>query len=197
LTIIASDSQNAYDTSDDAMSRGPARRASGVRSRVERSLSEPPLASAETALALISIGAPANVALLEPTYAYLSAYSFACLPPQLAQRLNVAIYELYANALRYGAATSEVRLEIFKTAAGARLSISNAADLAQREKLELQIARVKHNPEAAFATEMERFADGGSTPPMLGIVRVVHESALVVDLHIEGDRVRVSTVCEG
>lgn len=150
----------------------------------------------ETAPALISIGAPADPALLEPTYAYLSAYCFACLPPQVAQRLNVAIYELYANALSYGCA-SEVRFELYKTPSGARVVITNHADREQRERLESQVARVTRNPGAAFSAEMDRFAAGSSTPPMLGIVRVAHESGLVVELVVDGDQVRISTLCEG
>jgi hypothetical protein len=115
----------------------------------------------------------------------------------VAQRLNVAIHELYANALRYGAALSEVRLELHKTPSGARLVISNVAEPEQRKRLELQIGNVKRNAEAAFSAEMDRFARGSSTPPMLGIVRVAHECALAVDLLIDGDQVRVSTLCEG
>ena len=150
----------------------------------------------ETAPPLISIGAPADSTLLEPTYAYLSSYCFACLPPQLAQRLNVAIYELYANALHYGAAGSQVRLELHKTPSGARLVITNSAEPELRERLALQIARVERDPEAAFSAEMDRFAGGSSTPPMLGIVRVAHESALAIELRVDGEQVRVSTVCE-
>jgi hypothetical protein len=44
---------------------------------------------------------------------------------------------------------------------------------------------------------MDRFAGGSSTPPMLGIVRVAHESALAIELRLDGEQVSVSTVCEG
>jgi len=185
------------DLGEEATASDPRYRGSGVRARAERSPSAPPLSFAETAGPLISIGAPADVGLLEPTYAYLSGYCFACLPAQVAQRLNVAIYELYANALRYGSATGEVRLEVFRTAMGARLTISNRAEPVQSEKLALQVARVQQDPSAAFAGEMDRFALGSVTPPMLGIVRVAHEAALAVELQIDADRVRVSTTCEG
>ena len=181
--------------SDDTTAGDPALRGSGVRARAARAPSAPPLSFVEAAPALISIGSLANRDLLEPTYAYLSEYCHACLSPQVAQRLSVAIYELYANALRYGS-PGEVRLELHKTATGARLSVSNHADALQREKLERQIARVNADPEAAFSSEMERFAGASSTVPMLGLVRVAHESALGLELLVDGERVRITTLCE-
>ena len=196
MKYSARDQGQGFDVAEDAIARDPARRGSGVRARAERAPSAPPISFMETAPALISIGAPADSALLEPTYAYLSAYCFACLPPPVARRVNVAIYELYANALRYGCA-SEVRFELHKTPSGARVVITNRAEPEQRQRLQLQIASVKRDPEAAFSAEMDRFADGSSTPPMLGIVRVAHESGLAIELLVDGEQVRISTLCEG
>src|SRR5437868_8430444 len=87
-----------------------AHRASGVHQRA--------VLSTAGESSLISICAPADPALLEPTYTYLSAYCCACLPPQLAERMNVAIYELYANALRYGTRDALVRFELRRTPSG-------------------------------------------------------------------------------
>jgi hypothetical protein len=116
----------------------------------------------------------------------------------LAERLNVAIYELYANALRYGSSTGEVRLELERSSSGSgiTLRISNHVELHQLERLESQIGRVQADPAAAFATEMNRFAGGSQPPPMLGLVRVAHESALPLELRLEGERVVLSTVCD-
>ena len=93
------------------------------------------------------------------------------------QRLNVAVYELYANALRYGSSAGEVRLELYRTAAGARVCVSNHAELAHLERVKAQLAAVEQDPSAAFSGEMNRFAGDGEPPPMLGIVRVAHEAA--------------------
>ena len=83
------------DSVDDPIARDPRRRASGVQAKAQRQPSRPPQAVAELASPpLISIGSPADPALLEPTYAYLSTYTSMCLGPRLAERLNVAIYEL-------------------------------------------------------------------------------------------------------
>lgn len=187
-----------HDLGDEPVPSDPLRRFSGVQARVERRDSAGmPVAAEASALPLISIGAPADPALLEPTYAYLSAYSFACLPPQVAQRLNVAIYELYANALRYGASSGEVRLELWRSDAGVGLRVSNRAEPRQLERLRQQIARVQADAEAAFSMEMNRFAGSSQPPPMLGLVRVAHEAALALDLAVDGERITLSTWCGG
>ena len=184
---------------DDLTASDPALRVSGVQERAERTSSaQPAQPSALSDLPLISIGSPADPALLEPTYAYLAAYSFACLAPRLAQRLNVAVYELYANALRYGSSEGEVRLEIRRGAGGRiGLTVSNHAGPVEVERLRTQIERVQEDSGVAFIDEMNRFAGASQPPPMLGIVRVAHESALSLDLQIDGSRVSISTQLDG
>ena len=182
---------------DGPVASDPALRSSGVQTRAQRAVSGQMPVSAQDPLPLVSIGAPADPALLEPTYAYLSAYCFACLPAQVAQRLNVAIYELYANALRYGTEAGEVRLEIRRGAGGrgATLSVKNHARPSELERVQAQIARVQDDPSAAFSREMNRFAGAAQPPPMLGIVRVAHEASLQLELQILGDRVEISAIC--
>jgi hypothetical protein len=187
------------DSLDNPVALDPSRRASGVQTRAQRQPSSPPQALAGLAPPpLISIGSPADPALLEPTYAYLSTYTSLCLPPRVAERLNVAIYELYANALRYGSRAGEVRLEIERDPrdGSAVLRISNHAEPEQLERLNAQLERVQADAAAAFNSEMNRFAGGGQPPPMLGLVRVAHESALALEAHRQGDRVELSTVCK-
>lgn len=183
---------------EDPVASDPGRRSSGVQARAARrvSLSPPALGAAEE-LPLISIGAPADPALLEPTYAYLSAYCFACLPPQMAQRLNVAIYELYANALRYGTDRGEVRIELCRAGRGVNLCVANFAEPAHVERLKQQITRVQEDPSAAFSGEMNRFDGANQPPPMLGLVRIAHEVALSLDLRCDEQRVELYTHCEG
>jgi hypothetical protein len=183
---------------EESVASDPSLRVSGVQARAARAESVPPASrlGAQAALPLISIGSPADPALLEPTYAYLSAYTSFCFSPRVAERLNVAIYELFANALRYGSAATEVRLEIERSGQGAALRVSNQAEPAQLERLRAQVTRVQADAGAAFATEMSRFAGGNQPPPMLGLVRVSHESGLELQLSQDGQRVEVSLVCE-
>ena len=185
------------DAMDGAIPSDPGRRASGVQARASRAEAPPEAGAAPDQPPLISIGSPADPALLEPTYAYLSSYTSLCLAPRVAERLNVAIYELYANALRYGSSAGEVRIEIERgpEEGSVRLRVSNHADPQQLERLNAQLARVQADAAAAFTTEMNLFAGGSQPPPMLGLVRVAHESALGLDVQHDGDRVELSTVC--
>jgi hypothetical protein len=186
------------DAIDDPVASDPGRRASGVQARAARRVSlTPPGQAVAEELPLISIGAPPDPALLEPTYAYLSAYCFACLPPQVAQRVNVAIYELYANALRFGSDRGEVRIELCRAGRGVNLCVANFAEPAHIERLKQQITRVQEDPSAAFSAEMNRFDGAGQPPPMLGIVRVAHEVALSLDLRCDDERVELYTHCDG
>jgi signal transduction histidine kinase len=181
---------------EEGVASDPSLRVSGVQARAARAESVPPVSLAAAALPLISIGSPADPTLLEPTYAYLSAYTAFCFSPRVAERLNVAIYELYANALRYGTAAGEVRLEIERSGGGAVLRISNQVEPTQLERLTAQLARVQTDAGAAFAAEMNRFAGGSQPPPMLGLVRVSHESGLKLQLSQNGERIELSLVCE-
>jgi anti-sigma regulatory factor (Ser/Thr protein kinase) len=182
---------------EDQISSDPALRASGVQARAERAPSGQMQATNVARRPLVSIGVPADPAMLEPTYAYLSAYCFACLAPQVAQKLNVAIYELYANALRCGTAAGEVRLEIQRgTGETVTLSVSNHASPTDIERLKTQLERVQEDPGGAFLGEMNRFAGGSQPPPMLGLVRVAHECNLQLGLRIDGDHVLISASCD-
>jgi hypothetical protein len=186
-----------HDALDDAVPSDPLRRGSGVQARAQRQDSEAPSAAATAAvLPLISLGAPANPSLLEPTYSYLSVYCSAVLSPRVADRVNVAIYELYANALRYGTSASEVRLELDRDERGVLLRITNSSDPANVARLGQQVARVRDDARAAFEAEMKRFGGDSQPPPMLGIVRVAHESQLRLDLDVDGARVVISTRCD-
>ncbi len=139
---------------------------------------------------------PTSEALLEPTYAYLSAYCFAVLGPAVAQRLNVAVYELFANALRHGSGRGEVRLELRRRGSAVLLLVTNRVTPSHLERLCKHVERVQCSPSAAFLREMNRFETETQPPPMMGIVRVAHEAALSIQLRVERDWVEVSTLCD-
>ena len=183
-----------FDGLDDA-SVGQAARSSSIQPRAKR-ISFAPLPGSDDEEPLISIGAPADPSLLEPTYAYLSAYCFANFAPPIAQRLNVAVYELYANALRYGVDGGQVRIELHRAGGGARLCVRNLALPENRERLQQQIERVHIDASVAFCREMNRFAGACEPPPMLGIVRIAHEAGLPLTLRVGQDWVEVSTLCQ-
>jgi hypothetical protein len=182
---------------EESVESDPRLRTSGVQPRAARSSrSQAPLPAAADS-PMLSIGAPADPDLLDPTYAYVSAYVKACLAPQLADRLNVAVYELYSNALHHGSNAGEVRLELCTAGGGLRLTVTNHADPYQVERLRARVARVQDDPAAVFRDEMDRFHDASHPPPMIGLVRLAHQCGLAIELAVDGDSVRVSTICEG
>lgn len=180
---------------DDEVASDPQRRASGVRTRAERVPSTQQL-SAINEPPQLSIAMPASEAMLEPTYAYLSAYCFAVFGPTVAMRLNVAVYELFANALRHGTPGSEVRIELRRLGNGVALVVRNRAEAAPLARLRRQLERVQSNAGAAFANEMDRFVGGSQPPPMLGIVRVAHEAGLRLELSVDQNEVQIATWCQ-
>jgi hypothetical protein len=167
-------------------------RSSGVRRAEPVSAHLPVVLGAAPQL---SIGMPASEALLEPTYAYLSAYCFAVFGPGVAQRLNVAVYELFANALRHGSGQGDVRVELRRFGSGVMLLVSNHATPAQVERLRRHVERVQSSPKDAFNREMSRFETATEPAPMLGIVRVAHEAGLALHLRVEDGWIEVSTLC--
>ncbi len=182
------------DLLDAAVASDPQRRMSGVQTRAQRHEPLDPAALGAAAPPSISIGAPADESLLEPTYAYLSAYCTRVFAPRVAERLNVAIYELYANALRYGRG-DEVRFQLGRLEGGAWLRVESSAEPSDVARLREQLARVREDAEAAFNREMSRFGSDGQPAPMLGIVRIAHESRLSLELELDGARVAISTRC--
>lgn len=174
-------------------SADPRSRSSGVRRAEPVSAHLPVVLGAAPQL---SIGMPASEALLEPTYAYLSAYCFAVFGPGVAQRLNVAVYELFANALRHGSGQEDVRIELRRFGSGVMLLVTNHASAAHVERLRKHLDRVQCSPKAAFNREMSRFEAAGEGEPMLGIVRVAHEAGLALHLRVEGGSVEMSTLCD-
>lgn len=171
----------------------PRSRSSGVRRAEPVSAHLPVVLGAAPQL---SIAMPASEALLEPTYAYLSAYCFAVFGPSVAQRLNVAVYELFANALRHGTGKKDVRVELRRFGSGVMLLVTNHASPAQIEVLRNHVDRVQCSPKAAFHREMSRFETTTEPAPMLGIVRVAHEAGLALHVRVEEDWVEVSTLCD-
>ncbi len=176
---------------DETTATDPALRSSGVQAKAGRLLSVPPAGAAASEPPLVSIRSIADADLLEPAYAYLCSYCRNVLAPRLAERFSVAIYELYANALRYGSAWGEVKLELFKGVRGVRLTITNHAEPEQIERLQQHVGRIQADASAAYGAEMNAF-EGGGRSPMLGLVRVAHESGLHLSLNVVGERVEIS-----
>lgn len=194
-SIARESSDNRKDAGEAVTSADPARRSSGVQARAPRA---DPQSAAELGTAdpaLVSLSCSATSGLLEATYAYICAYTSACLPPSMADRLNVAVYELLDNAMKHGIAAGDVRLELRRTYRGVELVIENEAEAAQLTKLGRHLEQVLRDPRAAFMKEMTRFASNSGPAPMLGLVRAAHQSELELEHQLEGSRVRLTAIC--
>lgn len=177
----------------DALPDDPTHRTSGVQARARRA--SPDGDAQRLQPALVSIRCAAGSGLLDATYSYLAAYCAASLRPTDAQRVNVATYELLANAMKHGLPGGDVILELRQTERGVELLIENDAEPPQLSRLSRQVDRVNRDAELAFGEEMGRFASGSAPVPMLGIVRVGHECGLALELRLDGSHVRLTAVC--
>lgn len=126
---------------------------------------------------------------LEPTHTYLTAYATARFGSRLAERLGVASYELFANAMSYGT-LSDVSLELLETTTGGAVRVSNITTPARIGMLKSHLDKLERDGQAALANEMRRFAGGGPRP-MLGLARIRNEAGMTLDVDIDGERVTI------
>lgn len=133
---------------------------------------------------------------LEQTHAFLTAYMAERLRPATAQRLLVAAYELFLNAMDYATHGSEIALEVVEGRDFASVRVSNETIAARTSMLRDQIAKIKVDAEAAFVGELRRPLTGGVARPMLGLARIAHESRLELDLVVNDKSVTVVATCK-
>jgi hypothetical protein len=169
---------------------------SGTQPRVTATASTPERIALNAGdRALVTVVCDAGSDMLEATHTFLTAYAASRVRPHIVQRLSVAAYELLANALNYGSVTGEVVVEFFHARSVATVRVSNDAIPARIQMLTEHTARVHENAENVFVEEMRRSVGGGIPNPMLGLVRIVHEAGLTLDVRVENRRVVVSAGC--
>jgi len=144
---------------------------------------------------LLSINCAAGSDMLETTHAFLSSYLNNRFRPQIAQRLSLAVYELFANGLNYGSVTSDVMLELMQSSSLISVRVENDTIPARVQMLAEHLQRIRDNAEATFLEEMRRSVSGGAPRAMLGLVRVAFEAGLPLELTVNGRRVSVSACC--
>jgi hypothetical protein len=146
-----------------------------------------PQHAAHTTLVLIRCTPGSDV--LEPTHVYLTSYATARFGSRTAERLGVAAYELFANAMSYGT-LSDVCLELLETSSGGAVRVSNTTTSARIGMLKAHLEKLERDGQAMLANEMRRFAGGGPRP-MLGLARIRHEANMQLDVDIAGERVTI------
>ncbi len=146
-------------------------------------------ATSEVGTTLVLIRCAPGSDVLEPTHSYLMAYASARFGTRAAERLGVAAYELFANAMSYGT-LSDVCLELIDSTAGGAVRVSNTTTPARISMLRAHLDKIDKDGSGAMAQEVRRFAGGGPRP-MLGLARVKHEAGLHLDVDVTGDRVTI------
>jgi hypothetical protein len=144
---------------------------------------------------LVTVVCDTGSNVLEATHSFLTAYAASRVRSHVVQRLSVAAYELLANALNYGSLTGDVVVEFFHARSVATIRVSNDAIPARIQMLTDHAARVQENAANTFMEEMRRSVSGGIPHPMLGLVRLVHEAGLKLDVNVVDRRVVVSAGC--
>ncbi len=104
------------------------------------------------------------------------------------QPLSVATYELLGNALNYGSVLGEILFQLIESPESVAVRVSNDAVQVRIDMLCTHLDRVGSNPEAAFVEEMGRSVGGGSSKPMLGLVRILYEAKLSLEVYVQGTR---------
>ena len=151
-----------------------------------------PVAGQEEGRVLVSIHCAPGSDMLEATHAFLTAYAASRARPLIAQRLSLAAYELLANGLNYGSVSGDVTTELVEARSQIIVRVSNDAIGARVQMLSDHVARVRANAEATVLEEMRRSVSGGMPRPMLGLARIAHEAAMLVDVSVRDRRVTVT-----
>jgi len=124
--------------------------------------------------------------MLACTHEFLTAYANSHQGPQVGQRVSVAVYELFENAMSYGRISSDIVLELVETPNSLAVRVSNESIPARISMLAAHVSRVQAGAEATFVEEMKRSVMGGTPRAMLGLARVVFEAKMDLTLEIDG-----------
>lgn len=162
--------------------RPGARAPSKIHERVRIALGEAPVEPA-----LVSVTSRPHDDVLEYTHTFVVAYARHRFRNTLVASLSVATYELLGNALNYGSVLADVVFQLVESPSIA-VRVSNETVPVRIDMLRSHLERVSKDPEAAFLEEMRRSMSGGTSKPMLGLARIVHEAKLSLELYVAGTR---------
>jgi anti-sigma regulatory factor (Ser/Thr protein kinase) len=123
---------------------------------------------------------------------FVESFCAACCPgADREEQVGLAAHELVQNAIAYASTPGvELELEVDRNADKIRVSVTNATDPAQAERLRARVAEVEEGPDslAAYLAAMRKAPEhrGG-----LGLPRVRFEAALDLSVETSGERVTV------
>jgi hypothetical protein len=134
--------------------------------------------------------------ILEPTHLYVTTLSKVRFRPTIAEKVSLACWELFSNALSYGSIRRPVILEVCDLRTAVELRVSNESIAARCQMLEQRIQQLKTDAKGTYLEEMRRSVSGGMPRATLGLARVVHEGKMELSCSIVNQsRVIVSARC--
>jgi hypothetical protein len=178
--------------------------AASFRPRLRSSVDEEPLSvrsavpepTAAELQVILRIVCEAGSSILEATHQYVTVLAKARFRPTIAEKISLACWELFSNALSYGSVSRPVVLELCALKNTVELRVSNDAIAARCQLLEQRIQQLKVDAKGTYLEEMRRSVTGGVPRATLGLARVAHE--VKMDLHasvVNSGRVTVVASC--
>ena len=149
----------------------------------------------ENGLVILRIVCEAGANILEPTHVYVTTLAKSRFRTTIADKVSLACWELFSNALSYGSVRRPVILELCDLRTEVELRITNEAIPARCQVLEQRVAQLRTDAKGAYLEEMRRSVSGGIPRAMLGLARVAHEVKMDLGLSIHGGHVMVSARC--
>ncbi|MGC4064804.1 MAG: hypothetical protein QM784_09200 [Polyangiaceae bacterium] len=147
-------------------------------------------------LVILRVVCDAGSNILEPTHQYTMAIAKARFRSTVAEKVSLACWELFSNALSYGSISRPVVLELIDSNTFVELRVSNDAIAVRCQLLDQRVKQLKLDAKGTYLEEMRRSVSGGVPRATLGLARVVHEGKMDLDaVVVNSSRVTVTARC--
>jgi hypothetical protein len=144
---------------------------------------------------LLRVVTEAGTNIVEDLHKFVGAYCKSRYRPTITEKLATATYELFTNALGYGSVNRPVILEIVDTKSQVEVRVTNDAIPARIRMLEERLALINRDAKSTYLEEMRRSVNGGHSRSMLGLLRVVYEAGLQLELIVRDGTITVVARC--
>jgi hypothetical protein len=139
---------------------------------------------------LLSFQCEPGTDLLEDLHRFVTAYTRLRYRATVSQRVSVAAYELFANALAYASVSTLVEFLLVESADWIEVEVRNEAIPSRIAHLREWIARLEGDTENVYLDQMRRSVSG-TAKAALGLARIRHEAQMNLDFSFDGNRVHV------
>jgi len=144
---------------------------------------------------ILRVVCEAGSSILEPTHLYTTALTKIKFRPTISEKIGLACWELFSNALSYGSVRRPVVLELCDLKNFVELRVSNESIAARCQLLEKRIQQLHIDAKGTYLEEMRRSVSGALPRATLGLARVAHEGKMDLTCTIQNSRVLVTARC--